>query len=107
MTKIILVKSQYFYIRNVSLCTIVYGPSGIHIFIILLFFRYVVKPPVFAKVTRASSSPDQVDKKAFRGIICFDFSVHIPDMFIVGVEGGLIVQCALSGANTLRGNYIN
>lgn len=39
-----------------------------------------------------------------RGVVCFDFSRHTPDVFIAGLEGGLVVQCSTLGASQLKGH---
>lgn len=37
------------------------------------------------------------------GVTCFAFSKHLPDMFVVGTEGGLVVQCSTSNPTKLKG----
>lgn len=57
-----------------------------------------------AKIQRSTGLPEEISKKVVRGILSFDFSKYVPDMFIVGVEGGLIVQCSMLGTTALKGN---
>lgn len=40
------------------------------------------------------------------GVVGFDFSKNIPDLFIVALEGGLIVRCSMLGATQLKGTHI-
>lgn len=68
-----------------------------------IFFRYKVKPPILGSLHRITETPEHVEKKGNRGIVCFDFSKHVPDLFVVGIEGGLMVQCSVLGATELRG----
>ncbi|XP_056632887.1 cytoplasmic dynein 2 intermediate chain 2-like isoform X1 [Diorhabda sublineata] len=68
-----------------------------------LYTRYKVKPPLLNSSQRINESPNIINKSS-SSIICFDFSKHIPDMFVVGLEGGHIVQCSLLGATELKGN---
>jgi len=35
-------------------------------------------------------------------VVCFDFSTHLPDVFIVGLEGGLVVRCSVLGATKTK-----
>lgn len=56
------------------------------------------------RVRQIEETPIEISAKAVRGIICFDFSRYVSDMFVVGVEGGLVVQCSMLGTNSLLGN---
>lgn len=56
-----------------------------------------------AKV-RSSNASEELARKVVRGILSFDFSTYVPDLFIVGVEGGLVVQCSMLGVNQLKGS---
>lgn len=38
-----------------------------------------------------------------QGVVCFDFSRHNPQIFVAGLEGGLVVQCSTLGATQLIG----
>lgn len=42
-----------------------------------------------------------------RGVVCFDFSKHNPDIFVVGLEGGLVVQCSTLSPNELKGERVD
>lgn len=55
-------------------------------------------------MTRETDVPEEISSKAIRGVICFDFSPYISEMFVVGVEGGLIVQCSMLGTHELKGS---
>ncbi|XP_050512216.1 cytoplasmic dynein 2 intermediate chain 2-like [Diabrotica virgifera virgifera] len=72
--------------------------------ILTLRSRYKIKPPLLNNVHRNNDSPINVLNKNPNGISCFDFSKHVPDMFLVGLEGGHIVQCSLLGATELKGS---
>lgn len=37
------------------------------------------------------------------GIVGFDFSKHIPDVFVVALEGGLIARCSVLGTTSIKG----
>lgn len=45
-----------------------------------------------------------ITNKISRGIIAFDFSTYAPQTFVVGAEGGLVVQCSVLGCNRLLGS---
>lgn len=47
---------------------------------------------------------DPISKKINRGILTFDFSDRTSNMFVVGIEGGLVVQCSTLGAQPFKGN---
>ncbi|XP_018580092.1 WD repeat-containing protein 34-like isoform X2 [Anoplophora glabripennis] len=66
--------------------------------------KYKVKPPILGNVHRNVETPEHVEKKGGRGVVCFDFSRHVADLFVVGIEGGLMVQCSVLGATPLKGN---
>lgn len=70
---------------------------------VLLKIRYKIRIPLFGKIKRETPVSDEVARKTFRGIVAFDFSKHILDMFLVALEGGVIVQCSMSGATELKG----
>lgn len=59
--------------------------------------RHQIKSQLLPKTT------EETVKKVVRGVTCFDFSVHLPEMFVVGAEGGLVVQCSLLGTRKLQG----
>lgn len=55
-----------------------------------------------------TGSADVIPKKTERGIINFDFSIYIPGLFIVAMEGGFILKCSLLGAKSIpsgKNNY--
>ncbi|CAG9857945.1 unnamed protein product [Phyllotreta striolata] len=71
--------------------------------------RYKIKPPLLnnGNVRKAEESeeyPRNVVMKDTNGVVCFDFSKHFPDTFLVGLEGGFVVQCSLLGATELKGS---
>ncbi|KAJ8920509.1 hypothetical protein NQ315_005378 [Exocentrus adspersus] len=66
--------------------------------------RYKIKPPVLGTIRRNTDIPEHIEKKVNRGIVCFDFSKQLPDVFVVGIEGGLVVQCSVLGATELKGS---
>ncbi|XP_071051464.1 cytoplasmic dynein 2 intermediate chain 2-like isoform X1 [Onthophagus taurus] len=66
--------------------------------------KYKIKSPILPKSPRLLQVPEEIAKKIERGVITFDFSPYIRDMFIVGVEGGLLVQCSLLGTVPLKGS---
>ncbi|XP_063926225.1 cytoplasmic dynein 2 intermediate chain 2-like isoform X2 [Zophobas morio] len=63
--------------------------------------RHQIRSPLFPKPSELSS--EEAVKKATRAITCFNFSVHSPEMFVVGTEGGWVVQCSLLGTKKLPG----
>ncbi|KAG5873372.1 hypothetical protein JTB14_022975 [Gonioctena quinquepunctata] len=66
--------------------------------------RYKIKTPLLSSVRRNTESPDNLSGKSVRGVTCFDFSKRVQDMFLVGLEGGQIVQCSVLGTSELRGS---
>ncbi|RZC40461.1 WD repeat-containing protein 34-like [Asbolus verrucosus] len=61
-----------------------------------------VRSPLFPK-SNSDTSLEETIKKVIRGVTCFDFSKHVAEMFVVGAEGGMVVQCSLLGAKKLQG----
>lgn len=53
------------------------------------------------KQPKPSNNQSVVDSGV--GVSCFDFSKQLPDMFVVGTEGGLVVQCSTSKPTKLKG----
>ncbi|EEZ98765.1 WD repeat-containing protein 34-like Protein [Tribolium castaneum] len=51
-----------------------------------------------------SESQEETVKKIARGVTCFDFSKYSPEIFVIGGEGGLVVQCSLLGSRKLQGS---
>ncbi|XP_044761503.1 cytoplasmic dynein 2 intermediate chain 2-like [Coccinella septempunctata] len=68
-----------------------------------VYNRYRIKPPLIAKSKVTKSKNDAKTSDHGVGITCFDFSKHLPDMFVVGTEGGLIIQCSTSKPNKIKG----
>ncbi|KAJ8943703.1 hypothetical protein NQ314_009676, partial [Rhamnusium bicolor] len=64
--------------------------------------KYKIKSPVLGSICRKTETPEYIEQKSSRGIICFDFSKQIADLFVVGVEGGLVVQCSVLGTSELK-----
>lgn len=70
-------------------------------------FRCIIKSPLLQHVKRNKPLAQEIEDKVARGIIAFDFSRFVPDRFVVGVEGGLVVECSLSNPNKLKGIQYN
>ncbi|KAJ8984705.1 hypothetical protein NQ317_004966 [Molorchus minor] len=69
------------------------------------FTLYKIKVPLFSAIKQRELEGETAFSKGdSRGIICFDFSRHVPDLFVVGAEGGLVVQCSVLGTSTLKGS---
>ncbi|KAK5650559.1 hypothetical protein RI129_001588 [Pyrocoelia pectoralis] len=66
--------------------------------------KYKIKSPVLARSLKAKNSADEISKKVVRGILSFDFSTYSHELFVAGVEGGLLVLCSSLGANKLKGD---
>ncbi|KAI4457916.1 dynein intermediate chain [Holotrichia oblita] len=67
--------------------------------IIKLKHKYHVKSPILPKMAKSPTEPEEISKKIIRGIVTFDFSPYVPDMFIVGAEGGLFFFCFVGSTN--------
>lgn len=70
-------------------------------YIVISFFtsyRHQIRPPRFPKAEDETSTDGD---KLTRAITSFDFSKHNPEIFIVGAEGGMIIQCSILGAAKL------
>ncbi|XP_066147909.1 cytoplasmic dynein 2 intermediate chain 2-like [Euwallacea fornicatus] len=65
---------------------------------------YKIKTPILAKINQSTEVHQSVLDKGDLGVVGFDFSKHIPDMFLVALEGGLIVRCSVLGATEIKGN---
>ncbi|KAI4457927.1 wd40/yvtn repeat-like-containing domain superfamily [Holotrichia oblita] len=50
-------------------------------------------------MAKSPTEPEEISKKIIRGIVTFDFSPYVPDMFIVGAEGGLFFFCFVGSTN--------
>ncbi|CAH1113382.1 unnamed protein product [Psylliodes chrysocephalus] len=77
--------------------------------ILSLRTRYKVKPPLFNNMQKYEPDNDEeaplhIITKESNGVVCFDFSNFFPDMFLVALEGGYVVQCSLLGATELKGS---
>lgn len=59
-------------------------------------FRFKIKTPLLNKVNLIDRSTG--------GIISFDFSPFMNEIFMVTIEGGHLVQCSTVGANDLKGS---
>lgn len=68
---------------------------------------FCIKSPIFSKTKRRAPISESTAKKVLRGILAFDFSAHVPNIFIIGTEGGLVIQCNTLGAQPLKGTYTN
>lgn len=66
--------------------------------------RYKIKAPLLGRVSRSEPTSPEITNKICRGIITFDFSPYIPQTFVIGAEGGLVVQCSVVGCNHLLGS---
>ncbi|XP_030758051.1 WD repeat-containing protein 34-like [Sitophilus oryzae] len=64
---------------------------------------FKIKPPIFGKLNHSTTVPISLTSKEDLGIICFNFSKHIPDLFIVALEGGLIARCSVLGSTKIKG----
>ncbi|GJQ88153.1 hypothetical protein Trydic_g13155 [Trypoxylus dichotomus] len=69
---------------------------------IRLKHKYQVKSPLLLKKSRPYLQSEEISKKVVRGINTFDFSPYFPEIFIVGAEGGLVIQCSLLGTVRLK-----
>lgn len=67
--------------------------------------KYKIKSPLLQHVRSAKNTPTEIVDKVERGVIAFDFSRFLLDMFVVAAEGGLVVQCSLSDPNKLKGCF--
>lgn len=65
--------------------------------------RCIIKSPLLQSVKRSKPVAQEIEDKVARGILAFDFSRFVPDQFVVGVEGGLVVECSLSNPHKLKG----
>ncbi|XP_060520299.1 cytoplasmic dynein 2 intermediate chain 2-like [Cylas formicarius] len=65
--------------------------------------RFKIKTPILGKINQTTEVAQNLLGRDL-GVVCFDFSTHVPDIFVVAMEGGLIVQCSLLGATPLKGN---
>lgn len=67
--------------------------------LIAYIFSYRVKGPILTMQEKKMT-----DSKT-QAIVCFDFSKHLPDIFVICLEDGSIIQCSMSGANEMKGNF--
>ncbi|CAG9761581.1 unnamed protein product [Ceutorhynchus assimilis] len=65
---------------------------------------FKIKTPIFGKIDDTMEVPKSLIDKGDLGIVCFDFSLHVPDMFVVALEGGLIARCSLLGLTKIKAN---
>ncbi|KAL3280215.1 hypothetical protein HHI36_017715 [Cryptolaemus montrouzieri] len=68
-----------------------------------IYERYKIKAPLMTERKHAKTRKTSVRNENGVGVTCFDFSKHLPDMFVVGTEGGLVVQCSTSKPTKLKG----
>ncbi|CAH0553944.1 unnamed protein product [Brassicogethes aeneus] len=65
--------------------------------------NYKFKLPIFGNIKRDTPTPKEISQKVWRGVVAFDFSKFLSDIFLVALEGGLIVECAMSAATEIKG----
>lgn len=58
-------------------------------------------PPLINTVTNKTGTDSNPNVE--RGVVCYDFSRFSTDIFVVGLEGGYVVQCSTLGASELKG----
>ncbi|KAK9878697.1 hypothetical protein WA026_023397 [Henosepilachna vigintioctopunctata] len=68
-----------------------------------VYEKYKIKPPVMSRIKRSKSRRSANSVEIGVGVTCFEFSRHLPDMFVVGTEGGLVIQCSTSKPIKLKG----
>ncbi|XP_050296697.1 cytoplasmic dynein 2 intermediate chain 2-like [Anthonomus grandis grandis] len=68
---------------------------------------YKVKIPIFGILNSNSKISKSLLDKNDLGIVCFDFSIHQPDIFVVATEGGVLARCSVLGATELKGPSID
>lgn len=73
----------------------------------MVAFRYQIKPPVLGRINQSTEISQMVLEKDDLGVVCFDFSTHLPDVFIVGLEGGLVVRCSVLGATQTKSTQLS
>ncbi|XP_019755719.1 cytoplasmic dynein 2 intermediate chain 2-like [Dendroctonus ponderosae] len=71
--------------------------------ILKIKITYKIKTPVLAKMNQTTEVSEALLDKGQLGLVGFDFSKNIPDLFIVALEGGLIVRCTMLGTTQLKG----
>ncbi|XP_076264796.1 cytoplasmic dynein 2 intermediate chain 2-like isoform X2 [Rhynchophorus ferrugineus] len=64
---------------------------------------FKIKPPIFGKFSTSINASKELANYRDIGVICFDFSKHIPDLFVLALEGGLIAKCSLLGGTKIKG----
>ncbi|KAL1516873.1 hypothetical protein ABEB36_000711 [Hypothenemus hampei] len=64
---------------------------------------YKIKSPVLARINKSVEVSKTVFDRGDLGILGFDFSKHIPDIFLVAMEGGLVVRCSTLGVIKIKG----
>ncbi|ENN79714.1 hypothetical protein D910_01642 [Dendroctonus ponderosae] len=62
--------------------------------ILKIKITYKIKTPVLAKMNQTTEVSEALLDKGQLGLVGFDFSKNIPDLFIVALEGGLIDEPA-------------
>ncbi|KAF5270375.1 hypothetical protein FQR65_LT05563 [Abscondita terminalis] len=77
---------------------------NLHLSLLSIKVRYKIKSPVLARIQRSSAVHEEIAKKVIRGIMTFDFSPYARELFVAGVEGGILVLCSVLGANKLKGS---
>jgi hypothetical protein len=81
------------------------GPFWKNFFFFIYYpYRHQIRSRLLPK--QNENSPEETIKKVVRGVTCFDFSTHAQEMFVVGAEGGLVVQCSLLGTRKLPGQLV-
>lgn len=51
---------------------------------------------------KSREETEEIIKNAVKGVITFDFCKQDPSTFLVGAEGGLIVECSTLGATRIK-----